>query len=90
MQRFATGDDFRRQNSRDLALHFEAYSYVTERFDANREVLQGRATEFAALLDRSRAECDGATEKGDCYWNDIGCGVRCLDRIAGSPRGRAA
>ena len=90
VQRFATGDHFRMQNSRDLALHIEAYSYVTERFDANREVLQGRATEFAALLDRSRAECDGATEKGDCYWNDNGCGVRCLDRIAGSPRGRAA
>ena len=90
VQRFATGDDFRRQNRRDLALHIEAYGYVTERFDANREVLQGCATEFAALLERSRAECgDGETEKDDCYWNDNGCGVRCLDRIAGPPRGVA-
>jgi len=69
---------FNASNRNDYELYHAANAELERRWAANRAVLDANLRTFRSMLMRAKELCGNWTSE-DCYWNDNGCGVECLD-----------
>jgi hypothetical protein len=76
---YATGPEFRESNEVDFALYQKANATL----DSAVRSIPGFAQMLARYneLQRSAKACE--SEPKPCFWTDLGCGYKCLDRITG-------
>lgn len=68
---------FQANNSRDLELHILANAELDRKWHMNRKELDARLATFKRMLAKAAQLCSNAPP---CYWNDNGCGYKCLDQ----------
>ena len=77
--------EFKPNNERDYAL----WTAINARLDRlgdtlGRDKLAKELESYKAMLAEAESKCGGfAINQTDCFFNDIGCGISCLDSIGG-------
>ena len=83
--RDAVDKEFKSNNERDYAL----WNAINARLDrlgekVGKGKLAKELTSYKEMLAEAEGKCGGfATNQTDCFFDDIGCGIKCLDSIGG-------
>ena len=81
----AVEKEFKPNNERDFAL----WNAINARLDrlgekVGKGKLAKELTSYKGMLAEAEGKCGGfATNQTDCFFDDIGCGIKCLDIIGG-------
>lgn len=70
--------EFADRNAKDIEMWNEANRRLDKHIAAIPN-FQHQLLEYQALQRRVKQQCP--FDYGDCYWNDNGCSIKCLDRI---------